>query len=59
MAEALGITLTELLSTEFEVEDESNDEIFIYLVKFGNNTPQQLLDKVNATHGCVTIFFKR
>ncbi len=53
LARELGITVDELLQLDFEVTEEGSDDGVPYyiLVQFGNEAPQEILDKIEGLEG--------
>lgn len=50
LAQKLGITYEELLVLDYEIDTEESDDglIYNYIVKFRENAPREILDKING-----------
>jgi len=58
LARYLGITRDELEELNYELDDEtSNDDMHIgYILEFGDDAPQEILDKVKLKHPSTPIY---
>lgn len=48
LAELLGVTYDELLTTEYEVTDNigNDDSVYEHIVRFSDDSPRSVLDKI-------------
>jgi hypothetical protein len=57
VANQLGLTEDELSSVRWEIEEHEHSGGGYY-VQFGQDTPQEILDKAGAENYCVDVYFQ-